>query len=105
MSGSAIDILVWLPEYQVLVCRQHKTAVQNLNTHLCRQHSLPVTEKKQLLKEFKEKNSLPPDEIRLPAAGSAVIAELGEPLEGLQCVQTGCDYTTININELRSTLR
>jgi hypothetical protein len=45
-------VLCFLQEFSVLVCKEHHTAVVNLNTHLLQHHSVPAATQKQVVERF-----------------------------------------------------
>ena len=96
------DTICYLHEYRTLVCKQHATALQNLNAHLRQHHSVGSQLRQQVIASYNDREWIcNPQEIQLPAPLGPPIAELGAPLDGFQCAEDECEYITININELR----
>jgi hypothetical protein len=93
------DVLCFLQDFGVLVCKEHHTAVVNLNTHLLQQHNVPVATRKQIVKHFSQFTTLDPSEVELPVEPAQPIEELGQPLDGLQCKT--CRFITINKDTVR----
>jgi hypothetical protein len=92
-------MLYFLEDHRVLICKQHQTAVVNLDTHLLHHHHVPAPPRRQVVDCFSRLKLLDPAEVRLPDEPAKAIAELGKPLTGLQC--KACGYITINTNALR----
>jgi hypothetical protein len=93
------DILCLLEDFGVVVCKQHCTAVANLNTHLRDQHATPVLLRKQIVAQFQPFAIVNPSTVTLPEQPAWPIQELGTPLDGLRCKT--CDFITINKAVLR----
>jgi hypothetical protein len=93
------DVLCFLQEFRVLVCKEHYTAVVNLNTHLLQHHSVPAATRKQVVERFSRFAPVDPAEIELPDEPAQPIEALGKPLDGLQC--TTCRFITINKDTIR----
>jgi superfamily II DNA helicase RecQ len=96
------DTICYLHEYRTLVCKQHATALQNLDAHLRQHHSIRSQARKQIVESYCDYNWIrDPHEVTLPAPLGPPIAELGAPLDGFQCVEDDCGFLTINVDELR----
>jgi hypothetical protein len=83
--SNCAEIFCFLEEYGVLVCKQHRTAVINLDKHLSQHHSVPASARRQIVDCFSRLKQLDPAEIKLPEEPAQPIEELGRPLTGLQC--------------------
>jgi hypothetical protein len=46
------DVLCFLQDFGVLVCKEHHTAVVNLDTHLLQHHCVPAATRKQVVERF-----------------------------------------------------
>lgn len=93
------NTLCFLEDYSVLVCKEHCTAVVNLNTHLLQHHNVPTATRKQIVKRFSHFATVSPAEIELPEEPAQPIDELGEPLDALQCKT--CRFITVNKDIMR----
>lgn len=93
------EILCFLQEFGVLVCREHHTAVVNLNTHLLQHHSVPAATRKQVVERFNQFALIDAADVELPDEPARLIEELGKPLDGLQCKT--CSFITINKDTMR----
>lgn len=93
------NVLCFLEDFGVLVCKEHHTAVVNLNTHLLQHHNVPAATRKQVVEHFSSFSTVNPAEIELPDEPAQPIDELGEPLDGLQCKT--CSFITVNKDTMR----
>ena len=97
------DILWFLADFGVLVCKQHCTGVINLDKHLSAEHRTPAKVRKEIIQRFAHYERKDPKEIELPEQPAQPIEELGTPLDGFGCKT--CEFLTININILRMHLK
>jgi superfamily II DNA or RNA helicase len=93
------EIFCFLGDYGVLVCRQHRTAVINLEKHLRQQHAVSLQQRRQIVQHFNELALVSPDAVELPEEPATPFDELGQPLDGLQC--RTCRWRTTNANRMR----
>lgn len=93
------NTLCFLEDYSVLVCKEHRTAVVNLDTHLLQHHNVPTATRKQIVERFNHFATVIPDDIELPEEPAQPIDELGEPLDALQCKT--CRFVTVNKDTMR----
>ena len=94
--------IVYLLAYHVLVCKEHATAVQNIDTHLRVQHAVPPKRRAQIVTVFRQHGwAQQPEDVTLPAPLGPPIPELGPPLDGLHCAEDDCDFLTIHQDALR----
>lgn len=98
---SVENILCFLEKYSVIICRQHKTAVQNLSVHLQKHHTISSKLRREIIESYRDKHVKSPHEIELPGPLGQPIQELGTPLDGFRCVEDTCDYITVNEDKLR----
>ena len=101
LQDKAGELIVYLHKHKVLVCREHATAVQNVDVHLRDHHAMPSYDRKAIIESFQGLLVKKPGEVRLQPPGYKSIKELGEPLHGFQCEWDDCGYITINIDALR----
>jgi hypothetical protein len=94
-----VDVFRFLDDYGVLVCRQHRTAVVNLDKHLRQQHVVSIQQRQQIVQHFSELALVDPDAVKLPEEPATPFEELGPPLDGLQC--RTCRWRTTNSNQMR----
>ena len=97
------DIICFLADFGVLVCKQHCTGVINLDKHLSAEHRTPAKVRKEIIQRFAHYERKDPKEIELPEQPAQPIEELGTPLDGFGCKT--CEFLTININILRMHLK
>jgi hypothetical protein len=104
-SGSQVslsnctEIFCFLEDYGVLVCKQHRTAIINLDEHLSQHHNVPAPTRRQVVDCFNRLKPLYPARIKLPEEPAQPIEELGRPPTGLQCID--CRFVTINKDQIR----
>ena len=97
------DTLCFLADFGVLVCRQHRSGVVNLNRHLLEQHATPAQVRKAVIQRFAQYKRVDPKNVKLPEQPAQLIEELGTPLDRLCCKI--CSFLTININAMRMHLK
>jgi hypothetical protein len=90
------DILCFLQDFGVLVCKEHHNAIVNLNTHLLQHHSVPATTRKQIVERFSHFTPVDPAEVQLP---DEPIKKLKKPLDELRC--RTCGLTTVSKDAIR----
>jgi hypothetical protein len=93
------DVICFLDQFRVLVCKEHRTAIINVDKHLSQHHALPAALRRPLVEHYSQYETVNPTAIELPEQPADPIDALGPPLEGLQC--KACGYITTNSNKLR----
>lgn len=93
------EIFCFREDYSVLICKQHRTAILNLDKHLLKHHKVPAGTRRQVVDYFSRLKLLDPAKIQLPEEPVEPIEELGRPLAGLQCKR--CRFVTINQDQIR----
>lgn len=78
-------MLIYLPVYSILICQEHRCAVYSLNRHLKSYYKLSATARHKHIAAYSYLKTLPPDQVNIPAAGSAPLAELGEAQDAFAC--------------------
>jgi superfamily II DNA helicase RecQ len=86
----------YLNEYMVLVCLEHATGIQNLDSHLRDYHVVPAKERRAVVEKYSGVAIEKADQVRLPSPMGQPIQELGKPLSGFQCTEVDCNYISIN---------
>ncbi|CAA9967210.1 DUF3505 domain containing protein [Pyrenophora teres f. maculata] len=85
-AESIRDKIRYLPEYNALVCTQHATALQSLDTHLRDKHGVHANVRSQLVAEYEQQAwAQTVDAIVHPTSWRPPIEALGAPLDGLLC--------------------
>ena len=97
------DILCFLADFRVLVCKQHCSGVVNLDKHLLERHATPANVRKEILQRFARCERLDPKDVELPEQPAQPIKELGAPLDRL-CCKT-CSFLTVDKSVLRKHLK
>jgi hypothetical protein len=97
------DILCFLANFGVLVCKQHCSGVVNLNKHLLEQHATPAKVRKEIIQHFAHCERIDPKDVKLPEQPAQLIQELGTPLDGLSCKT--CYFLTTDKSVLRKHLK
>ena len=93
------DILCFLEDFGVLVCKEHCTRLINLDTHLREQHATPAKLRKEIVERFRHLSRTDPHTVTLPEQPAWPIEELGSPLDGFTC--TTCSFITPNTDSMR----
>jgi len=92
------DVICFLEYFRVLVCKEHRTAIINVDKHLLQHHALPAALRRPLVEHYSQYETVQPKAIELPEQPTNPIDALGPPLEGLQC--KACRYiTTRHVNK------
>jgi hypothetical protein len=68
----------------VLVCRDHRTGVLNLDRHLSQHHHVPAAARRKIVQRFSPYTLTKPNNIELPDEPVMPIEELRTPLDALQ---------------------
>ena len=92
------DVICFLDYFRVLVCKEHRTAIINVDKHLLQYHALPAALRQPLVKHYSQYETVQPKAIKLPEQPANLINALRLLLEGLQC--KACRYITTNSNKL-----
>jgi hypothetical protein len=95
------DMICYLGKYNVLVCKQHATAIQNLDAHLHDQHAITCKLWEELVGSYQHRWAQHQEDIKTPAPLGPSIDKLGVPLDGLQCAEEDCDFITVNQDRLQ----
>jgi hypothetical protein len=93
------DIFCFLNDYGVLVCRQHHTAVVNLDKHLRQRHAVSIRQRREIVQHFSKLALVVPAAVELSEEPATPFQELGQPLDGLQC--RTCRWRTTNTDQMR----
>jgi hypothetical protein len=86
-------IICFLAEFGVLVCKQHRTAVVNLDVHLRDQHATPAVLQKQIIEQLCNFTTTNLRAVKLLEQPAQPIQELGTPHDGFKC--TTCEFITV----------
>ncbi|KAF1922297.1 uncharacterized protein M421DRAFT_427067, partial [Didymella exigua CBS 183.55] len=71
----------YLQRYQVLICKEHATGIQNVDVHLRDQHGVASEERKSIVEHCRQWQIAAPQDVELPAPLGPLIEQLGEPLD------------------------
>ena len=80
--GNSDDCFCYLQKFRVLVCREHATAVQNLELYLRDHHVVAALERRDIVAKYGELRRRKPAEVTLPQPLGPPIKVLGKPLDG-----------------------
>jgi hypothetical protein len=97
------DVLCFLEDFGVLVCKEHCSGVVNLNRHLLEQHKTPVNVREEIVQRFSHYKRRDPKDVQLPEQPADLVEELGAPLDGFSCKM--CLFLTVNRNAMRMHLK
>ena len=91
------DRFCYLERYQVLICKEHATGIQNVDVHLRDQHGVASEERKSIVEHCRQWQMAAPQDVELPAPLGPPIEQLGEPLDVYQCrITSNCGFCTAN---------
>ena len=76
------ETICYLHKYNVLVCKEHSTAIQNLDAHLRTHHAVASKLRKEIVASYQEAWIQDPQDMQLPGVQEPPIPELGAPLDG-----------------------
>ena len=93
------NVIRFLNNFSVLVCKEHRTAIINVDKHLLQHHALPAAVRRPLVKHYSQYEIVDPKSVKLPEQPADPINALGPPLDGLQCKT--CSYITTNSDKIR----
>ena len=77
---NANDFLQWIPEYKVIVCREHEYAIGSVAQHLRIFHSGKDVEKRKVAIAFASYDLQTPKDVALPPPLGEPFQELGKPI-------------------------
>jgi hypothetical protein len=97
--SNCADVFCFLEDFRIFLCKQHHTAVINLNRHMLHYHKVPVSIRRQVVDCFSCLELVDLSKIKLPKEPVQAIAQLGKPLAGLQC--RACGFITVNKDQIR----
>ena len=101
-SHTAIKATIcYLVQFAVIVCKQHATALQNVDAHLRDYHNAPKKLRRHIVESFQGKSVLLPKDVLLPHRLSQPVEELGLPQDGYSCSVDDCRFLTVSIDKLR----
>lgn len=92
---SAGDLLVYLAEYEVLMCRE-QGGVRNWSSHLRDHHSVDSKTRRALKQKYSDLKVQKPKDVRLPLPLGPPLPILGEPLNAFVCNEEECGYVSIS---------
>ena len=93
--------LLYLDKYRVLVCKEHYTAIQNVNVHLRSQHAaIASADRKAVVDYCRRWRVVEPQDVELPPPLGPLIEELGKPQDAFQCRHNGtCSSSFITVSK------
>ncbi|KAF2279841.1 uncharacterized protein EI97DRAFT_429630 [Westerdykella ornata] len=97
------ECFYYLAPYGILICKEHATAIENIDRHLLKQHGIGWRERREVV-EYCHLHfpTVAPWDVKLLPSLEPSIKELGDPLPGFQC-RAGdyCSFITISTAKLR----
>jgi hypothetical protein len=99
--NNADTILQWIPEYRVIVCREHKYAIGSVIQHLRIFHSGKDTEKRAVVAASASYDLDKPKDVPLPSPLQTPFQELGKPTRAFICEEPECERISISRDEMR----
>ncbi|KAH6632879.1 hypothetical protein C7974DRAFT_161917, partial [Boeremia exigua] len=92
----------YLQRYQVLVCREHATGIQNVDVHLRDQHGVASKERECIVEHCRQWRIAAPRDVELPAPLGPPIEQLGEPLDVYRCrITSDCGFCTASKSRMQ----
>ena len=98
---NANDFLQWIPEYKVIVCREHEYAIGSVAQHLRIFHSGKDVEKRKVAIAFASYDLQTPKDVALPPPLGEPFQELGKPILAFICEEPECERISISRDEMR----
>ena len=98
---NANECLQWIPEYKVIVCREHEYAIGSVAQHLRIFHSGKDVEKRKVATEFASCDLQTPKDVTLPPPLGEPFPELGKPILAFICEEPECERISISRDEMR----
>jgi len=98
---NCVQVFEYLPEYQILICKEHGGAVYSWKRHIRKEHAGTAKELKAVIEKFSALKLLHPSKVLLPPKFIAPFKALGEPLDAFLCDGDNneeCDYISIHRN-------
>ena len=92
--SNCAEVFCFLQDFRVFVCKQHHTAVINLDGHMSQYHNVPASVRRQVVNCFSRLKPVDPCKIKLPEEPAQAIEQLSKPLARLQC--RACRFITVN---------
>jgi hypothetical protein len=96
--SNCADVFCFLEDFKVFVCKQHHTAVMNLDRHMLQYHKVPASVRRQVVDCFSRLEPVDPSKIKLSKEPTQAIEQLGKPLAGLEC--RACGYITVSKDQI-----
>lgn len=97
---NAEDILHYIPQYKVIICSQHCSAVRNVARHLQEYHFGDPKDKSAISRQFRQYEVLSPALIQLPPPLELPFDLLGKPKNAFICDEEECGFISINRSEI-----
>jgi superfamily II DNA helicase RecQ len=95
------DPLVYLPQYQVLICVEHGYAVRDVGQHLLVKHTSTAAQRKTLQQRYQDHPRCSPDQVVTPRPFQPAIPELGCPVKASRCEDEACGFVVVNHDNIR----
>ena len=91
-EATAIGNFRYLPEYELIVCREHAYAVRNLDRHLLDYHVYSRNVRKAVSQRFDGLPRAAPEKASLPKAYGPPIEGRSPPRKGFACDEANCGW-------------
>jgi hypothetical protein len=88
--SNCADIFCFLEDYGVFVCKQHHTAVINLDRHMSQYHNVPASTRREVVNCFSRLKPVDPGEIKLPEQPTQVWRQRTHPTPKLNPFRKLC---------------
>lgn len=90
------ELLQYESNYKVVICKQHLQAVQNIDRHLEKYHSVAAKDRRAIVNKYAQYTILEPPRVPLPAPLEPPLGVLGKPIDGFLCEEEECGFISIN---------
>jgi hypothetical protein len=88
-------------EYKVLICKEHRYAIQNIDTHLRDKHAVAAGARKVIVSKYGLLAVAKPADVQQPAPFGPLFSELQQPVDALLCNEAGCGFISVQPTWIR----
>ncbi|KAH7020668.1 hypothetical protein B0J12DRAFT_746545 [Macrophomina phaseolina] len=100
-AETAGDALHYEPDFKVLICKEHRYAVRNLDQLLRDAHLVTAKDRRAIVEKYAGLALARPEEVQLPPPLEPPLDALGRSVDALLCAQTGCGFISVSADGMR----